>query len=207
MATDRLSKYAGGSSRTLEEPWDEIILESENFTVVPTMGPIVEGWLLIIPNKSFLSFGHLDSSLSAERKHVQERTYAMVREVYGSVMSFEHGPSTENQKVGCSVDHAHLHVLPAVCDLKNGADNLLDGIAWQKSSGIEDANKYAINNQEYLFYDPPTSDTSWFGTHDDIPSQLFRKVISSYFDDKNRYDWREYPRRETVEKTVRRMDT
>ena len=37
------------------------LYETENFAVIPSLGSIVEGWLLIIPKKHYLSYGYLSS--------------------------------------------------------------------------------------------------------------------------------------------------
>ena len=39
--------------------WNEPILESQNFVVVPSLGSLVEGWTLLLPKSHYLSMGAL----------------------------------------------------------------------------------------------------------------------------------------------------
>jgi hypothetical protein len=38
-------------------PWNEFLIETENFAVVPSLGALVEGWLLMVPKEHYISMG------------------------------------------------------------------------------------------------------------------------------------------------------
>ena len=40
-------------------PWSAPLVETENFVVVPSLGALVEGWLLIVPKAHHISYGAL----------------------------------------------------------------------------------------------------------------------------------------------------
>lgn len=204
MKVSPFIKYTSPEAIQIEEPWDVVLLETENFLVVPTRGAIIEGWVLIVPKTYVLSFGDLDHAMYEEREWVQATVYNVVRETYGSVMAFEHGPSVPSQPIGCGVDHAHLHVMPEVCDLRAGADSLLPGIRWESATGIGDAAKYAHWGTDYLYCEQ-CNGCSWFGIHPGIPSQLFRRVVAAALGKPEHYDWRSYPEEANAERTGRAL--
>src|SRR5689334_5777564 len=42
------------------DPWDRPLLSTDNFYVVPSLGSLVEGWLLVIPKDHVISAAALD---------------------------------------------------------------------------------------------------------------------------------------------------
>ena len=98
--------------------WNQPLIETKNFVVLPSLGALVEGWLLILPRRHVLSMGALSTRLQAEADELEGSTRSLLKARYGSrIVAFEHGPSAAKHGTGCGVDHAHLHVLPLNCDL------------------------------------------------------------------------------------------
>ena len=186
------SYMTGGG--TGPNPWDEVLLETEGFVVVPTRGAIVEGWLLVVPRVNVLSFGHLPKALREGRDAVVAATVRAVQRVYGRADVFEHGPARWGSVVGCTVDHAHLHVLPAPCDLLEGAAALLPDAVWGRGLGLDGAAPFASSGEPYLYCDVGGMGNGRYGRHPSIPSQLFRRVVASAVGEPDRYDWRQHPR-------------
>jgi len=85
---------------------DHILFESDNFVVVPTIGSIVPGWLLVVPRSHFLSVGSYSAARFQEFVKIQEAAAEALRECFGPVSCFEHGAVREREPVGCGVDHA-----------------------------------------------------------------------------------------------------
>jgi len=102
---------------TPADDWDKPLLESENFAALPSLGALVEGWLLLVPRRHFISVGALPQPLLREMEEMKRLLCSAVEENYGQACIFEHGPSKANCAVGCGVDHAHLHVVPVPFDL------------------------------------------------------------------------------------------
>ena len=72
---------AGGS-----EPWDRVLFASANFVVVPTVGSILPGWLLIVPREHFLCFGAMGDGLLCEAIDLRDevaRVQCVIRLVSG----------------------------------------------------------------------------------------------------------------------------
>jgi len=69
-----------------------ILKETNNFVVIPTVGQIIEGYLLIMPKKHYLSVGHLPDSFYPELESLYYETKNILIKYYASpVFFFEHG--------------------------------------------------------------------------------------------------------------------
>lgn len=89
----------------------QIIIETKNFFVMPTLGQIVEGYSLIIPKKHVLCYGLLSDKMLDEYLELKERVDKATTAAYQKPMYFEHGI------VGQTLPHAHIHCVPTDRDL------------------------------------------------------------------------------------------
>ena len=100
------------------ESYNVRLYETEHFAVIPSLGSIVEGWLLIIPKEHYLSYGYIESqALLDELKKLIDYVGGIVKQVYGDYVIFENGAYCSNKLVGCGVDYAHIHIVPIKIDL------------------------------------------------------------------------------------------
>jgi ATP adenylyltransferase len=196
----RFSKYADPRTLLVEEPWDEVLYASESFVVVPTAGAVVEGWVLIVPKVYRLSYGELDRHLLSELAEVLSKTRAVVEGVYGSSMVFEHGPSEPDQPTGCTVDHAHLHVLPSVGNLEAGAVAYLPDLLFEPVDGVQGLAAFQERGIPYLYVDQGIPKAASYTT---VPSQLLRRVVADAVGKDEEFDWRSHPHRAIAARTAR----
>lgn len=90
-----------------------LLYETSNFVVMPSIGSLMPGYLLVVPKLHVLSFGHLPSELDAELQSI----LATLVEWHSSTFStksifFEHGSVSFTKRGGSCTDHAHLHIVP-----------------------------------------------------------------------------------------------
>jgi diadenosine tetraphosphate (Ap4A) HIT family hydrolase len=104
-------KFAGQSSVAWGEATDQVLFESPNFVVVPSLGSILPGWLLIVPRNHFLCVGAMGDGLIHEMRQLRDEAAESLRSQIGPVTYFEHGPVKACTSVGCGIDHAHLHIV------------------------------------------------------------------------------------------------
>jgi ATP adenylyltransferase len=181
---------------------DRILFESESFVAVPTIGALVEGWLLLITKRHYLCMGEMPRTLFDELNRFKRLVEQFVEDCYGPVAFFEHGPSRPQQSVGCGVDHAHLHVVPTECDLAKGLSGLVaDDLRWVEASGVVDTKRSHLAGSEYLYLEQPAghariTEGRRFG------SQLFRRVIARHVGTPNEFDWKLHDGAENVLRTV-----
>lgn len=184
-----------------EEIWNEPLLESPNFVVLPSVGALVEGWVLLVPKAHVICMGALSESLGIEMQQVKHTVYRMLQEAYGNVSSFEHGPTTAKRRVGCGVDHAHLHLVPVEFSLRAAVNPFLpEGVAWS-TAGLKECRNAFARGEDYLYFEQ-TNSAGQIATHKDLGSQLFRRAIAKQIGRPSEFDWREYPQLPNVKLTI-----
>jgi len=177
---------------------NRILFESENFNVFPSLGQIVEGYLLISSKKHYLSIAQIPDKLYPELKQVQKKVKKVLTNNYQKPLFFEHGPLNEQEKGGCCIEHAHLHCVPANADileeiLKNFPSKIIDSF-----SEIPKNTQYLFleqNNIKYLFI----LDTI-------IPAQYIRQILAVKLDKEDKWDWRQSPEVSKLKNTIKKLN-
>ena len=208
-----LVKGAGDHMRTCQlcfagstEAWDEPLIELPNFMVLPSLGALVEGWVLIVPKKHFLSLATLPDSLTFEMRGLQRMLCERLQRIYGPVAAFEHGPAAEQRTVGCGVDHAHMHIVPVDFDLSVAvAPYLPPGSTWSEAT-VTDCRIAVQEGDDYLYLEQPLGRPR-IVRHGNLGSQLFRRAIASHLGVPDDFNWRNNPQIENVDKTIRTFKT
>jgi ATP adenylyltransferase len=177
-----------GEKKNTNEPWDTILYESQNFVVVPSIGSLVEGWILIISKSHFISMGELDYHLYEELNEVINLSTLAIKNTYGEVVLFEHGPVQTKQLVGCGIDHFHLHILPISCNLIEEVQKLLP-LKWHGIESISSTKEYFISKLPYLLLLDQDCNLN-IATSYNIPSQIFRLAIANFIERPDIYNWK-----------------
>ncbi|MCF7817474.1 MAG: hypothetical protein K9M54_06305 [Kiritimatiellales bacterium] len=201
-----ISKYATenfGSSKPL---WDVPLFESESFVALPSIGSLVEGWMLVVPKEFALNIGFMDEKLQNELLRFSQKVARVLEKEYGPIAAFEHGPIQRNNKVGCGVDYAHLHLVPTSHNLLDEAKKLDTTIEWVSVDSIKQTSQLVKQGCSYLFLQQPYGHgKAYVGTSKHIPSQLFRRILANHLNSTTDFDWKSDPRIEIVEKTVNKL--
>ena len=188
-----------GSAKT----WNKPLFESPNFVVLPSLGALVEGWLLLVPKKHFICIGALPNSVATEMQEVKHFLCEFLQQYYGQVSAFEHGPSRPNSSVGCSVDHAHLHILPVAFYLAAAVAPFLPKDVRWSTAGLKECQAAFGQGEDYLYLEQPIG-AGRIAIHKEFESQLFRRAIAMQIGALNQFNWREYPQFANVSATVKK---
>jgi diadenosine tetraphosphate (Ap4A) HIT family hydrolase len=86
--------------------FDYLLTNSSHFHVLCDVHPLLEGHLLIIPKRHTSCAGEYTAEEWKDFKNVYRETSNWVRRKFGSIATFEHG------KIGQTVFHSHIHILP-----------------------------------------------------------------------------------------------
>jgi diadenosine tetraphosphate (Ap4A) HIT family hydrolase len=184
--------------------WNEPLFESPNFVVLPSLGALVEGWLLLVPKKHFICMGALPDSIAAEMQEMKHILCSDLQQYYGQVCAFEHGPSRPNLSLGCGVDHAHLHVVPVKFDLASAVIPFLPkDVLWSKA-GLKECRVAFARGEDYLYLEQPIG-AGRIAIHKGFESQLFRRAIATRIGTPNQFNWREYPQFPNVAATIHKV--
>lgn len=182
--------------------WNLSLMESQNFRVLPSLGALVEGWVLIVPKSHFLSMGALPSPLVSEMEHLKGVVARRLTRIYGTVSAFEHGPGSQQRKVGCGVDHAHLHMVPVNFDLLRAVTPLLPTDSRLEAATFTECQSSAKAESDYIYLEQPLG-KGWMIRHQGLGSQLFRRAIAVRLGVPNEFNWRTHPQIRNVNSTIR----
>ncbi len=200
------SKHAVEHYSASRHLWDTPIFESESFVVMPTVGALVEGWLLAVPKTRIPCFAHLPTSAFSELESLLREIVPILESNYGPISLFEHGSTAMASPIGCGVDHAHLHLVPAKCDLQAGAQKIAPNIRWSGISSFEQL-RGQVRDGYWFVQQPYGSGSCKMGVcaTDDPPSQLFRKVIAASLGHPEAFDWKAGVGETRIAATVERL--
>src|SRR5580700_6520945 len=91
-----------------------VVMETQNFAAFPSLGLLVPGHVIVCPKTHTRSFAALSSHHDVEFDEVVGTLRRMLGQLYEApVHLFEHGMAGEGSRILCSVDHGHLHLVPA----------------------------------------------------------------------------------------------
>lgn len=168
-------------------------------TAIPTLGPIVPNWILVVSRVRALSMADLAPRV---RRNMVRFGQELAAEMSGSgtPIFFEHGARAPGGTVGCGVDQAHLHVLVTEIDLLNIALSDRD-VAWTMIDGLDpwahlDASEYYVIQ---------SSGNAFVGRPQASQSQYFRKLIARAAGVPYQWDYKTWPHYENVRRTYGRF--
>ena len=168
-----------------------IPMESEHFALIPSIGPLCPGHVLICPKKHYRSVAALNRGELTEFAIFKGKVSHKLRDKFrAAVHAFEHGAASNSDRLICTVDHAHMHLVPAVSEL---SETILSALQWTKlPTGISDL-RSSTGGREYISYETPSGDL--FITQQDRPfeSQLMRKLFAQPLGCSSSWNWREAP--------------
>jgi diadenosine tetraphosphate (Ap4A) HIT family hydrolase len=160
---------------------NRIIYETDNFAVVPTIGGVVRGYLLIVSKRHELSLANISKELYREYSHVMSLVSEKTRAIYNcETVIFEHG-ITESDAVGVNtVNHLHIHIFPFPHSFWDYVirEHTLNSI--QVFSSYSKAYDHLSSSKPltYLFLRDTDGIVRIIKNHPDLPSQLFRAVLA-----------------------------
>ncbi len=184
-----------------------VLYETPNFVVVPTLGALVEGWVLIISKEHHLCMAALPPDCQKEFISLSRFVAEVIGENYGPATLFEHGPASHGLTIGCGVDHAHLHVLPLAFSLKERASksDVLRNVEWAKApDGLADVSDIHSAGESYLYVAEPNV-TPEFCAVRQLPGQFLRRVISAEVGCPDRYDYGQWHHTDNIKGTVDKL--
>jgi len=182
---------------------NRICLENKHFIVVPSISPIVEGHLLIIPKYHIKNLASTKSYNLDRFFEIMDKTIAKLLPLNKEFFFFEHGVGHDGY-LGCGIDHAHLHIIPIKSDLSNIIINKISSVYNNNSNNnlkkvLSNAD---INNSYLLFGNDITR--AHYVISSQIPSQYIRKMVSNELGE-NVSDWKKYTGKEKFLNTYKKI--
>jgi diadenosine tetraphosphate (Ap4A) HIT family hydrolase len=185
-------------------PTSRVIAQTDNFTLVCDLAPLVEGHLLLLPKWHALSFGAIDAGFWPELETITGRVVGELSKIYGAVAVLEHGSSTSQTGSSC-ISHAHWHFIPSIGDLAPQFE--ADGVTGTEISRAIELKEVANRDVPYYYYYE-----SRIGTHivytDNVNqrSQYLRFVVAEQLGiSEPEWDWAVSQNKHLLRDTCRRL--
>jgi diguanylate cyclase (GGDEF)-like protein len=166
------------------------IRESDNFAVLPALGHITPGHLLLCTKPHWLCMAQIAPILFDELEGILAATCARVSKVYGTkVLVYEHGQMSPEDRCGACVEHAHLHILPVSGEVDERMRATIRTSYAEREIALFDELPSMVGGEGYLLlFD--THGSRFFYPAPIVASQYLRKQACDAMGLSHRWDWR-----------------
>lgn len=165
-----------------------IVAQTEHFVVLPTIGQLCAGSLLILPRVHKETCAELQRTQQEGLAAILKRVTTTIRQ-FGWPVFFEHGAKCHTGG-SCGIYHAHLHVVPLPA-LVEPRELFPEHV--KAATSIQDALEALKDSEHYLLIG--SEDGVVFASVDSLPSapvsQHFRRRLRYRFSLSKHWDWRE----------------
>jgi diadenosine tetraphosphate (Ap4A) HIT family hydrolase len=187
----------------LNTPWSRrpLLLEDDAGAVMPSLGALVPGHVLVCPREHVRSFASVDATARTSLAELTEDAVGVLEEQLSvPVHRFEHGSAAMGPRVACSIEHAHLHLLPADVSISSALGRLGPWIAVRSETN---SLTEVVGSREYLLYGQPRG-KEWvaLAPAGGFPSQLMRRIFATALGAEERWNWREHSGVSNIEHTL-----
>lgn len=164
-------------------PFDEVLYETAQFVLVPTLGMIVPGCFLIISKKHLDSFACMESQTLSNIERQLKKIINWLEPIFGEYLIFEHGGlASQNKPHGGCITHAHFHLFPTA---KETGLIVQRSLSWKSIdlfsnlSGFRDSSYAFLGlNRKYYVHKTPN-----------LPSQWIRRIVVDSLNISKHWDW------------------
>lgn len=182
---------------------ERILYETEHFYVMVSLGPIVEGYLLIVTKNHIGACLNIPITYLTEFLELKEKVRSILLQAYGCCLFYEHG------KLGTSLKmtdghkhcyHAHLHCIPTKIKLTNLIDKEFEGERFEDFRSFHDllngVQKYLyIEDDKLIIYQPKIK----------IRKQYLRYMLANSLGTTERWDWVNNQNWELINRTTEKL--
>ncbi len=193
----RLCEAASESTSESRHPStiaNQHLISSAHFVVVPALGPLSVGHVLVVSKEHASSIASLGEAALEEYEQLAEQIRQKLPFRTTGGIEIEHG-STSSDCAGACIVHAHVHWLPGLGEFESMFEGVVPTLAESDSIGI-----LATVEQPYLLLRGPSRRVHVYDGAG-IPSQFARQTICSSLG-RDDWDWRENHRLDWVTETV-----
>jgi len=162
------------------------LLESEHFVVIPSLGPFVEGQIMIVSKKHYSNLRSMDKYMYYELQSIFNIIKNKISKIYNLGLVFaEHGAYNDFQKGGACVIHMHIHCIPGYNDGIKALEKQLKTLY----SGFDISELWKIN-QPYILAINSNDNKIYVFEAEDVPSQMIRKTMLANRGVLTNWNWR-----------------
>jgi diadenosine tetraphosphate (Ap4A) HIT family hydrolase len=168
------------------------LMESERFVVVPSLGPLVRGHVMIVSKQHQESLASMGSPVLKEYNDLATRVRSGPFFENGNALEAEHG-STPGDKAGACVVHTHVHFIP---EMGVHLPAFKERLSARREGRLANV---ATTHEPYIFLRNDSEETIFDAQG--LPSQTIRRVLCDILD-RDDDDWTQAPRLDWIKETV-----
>lgn len=180
--------------------YNTILDETENFIVVPTLGSLVDGYVLIVSKHHIFNMGELAIEKQEEYINLVNKYRELFNKIYGKYpIVFEHGTSKNDINLtSSSVIHAHTHIVNHSFVDEN---KIISDLNFKEISEVNEV----LSDKNYIFYISKCG-KKYITYNFESTSQLMRILIAKDLGYENKYNWKNDTFLDNIEKTIEKLN-
>jgi diadenosine tetraphosphate (Ap4A) HIT family hydrolase len=182
----------GVSDRVLPS-YNTTLGSTDNFVVLPALGPLKKGHVLVVSRAHFPSLGSMTDTAIDEFQQLIDAVRPQYDALGGNILEAEHGSTNTNSGGSCII-HTHVNLIPGLGHLHRILDRSL-----RRVDVTLPLRNLASTHRPYIFMKHENSLAVYDATH--ARSQLIRRALSTHFGGDD-WDWALFPRLDLVEETI-----
>ncbi|TAJ13096.1 hypothetical protein DMA11_10550 [Marinilabiliaceae bacterium JC017] len=191
----RAEGFPSDYARLIEQERN-IIAQTNNFCVLPSIGPLNEFHLIIVPKNHYTAIAQLDNVQFEELINIKQELNDFNKTVLKeNTVYFEHGSCIKSHFDSSCIDHAHLHALGLSQKLIEHIKKLIN------LTPIEFQEIKNLSNKSYLFYEDLESNC-FYNNDESMPSQFIRRIYCQLISNEMEWNWRYHPNIKRIEKIL-----
>jgi len=210
LKTTNYGKLTGQYSQS------RILWSNKDFAIIPSLGPLVEGHLLLIPKHHEFSFVNLSKSILSEAEKLILSIIQFFRQQKHSTLIFEHGAIVQagcayerrlkKVKAGACTDHAHIHIVPCLsaAPVIQKMNDIHFHLEKRKLQHLSEMHEAVERDFPYIIIGSSRMKSWVLYVIDELPSQFMRQIVASIVGLKE-WSWYRSPCIDSVQKTVQYM--
>ncbi len=186
----------------IKQKWfDKELTSTDDFVVVPALGALVEGYLMIVTKNHYRSMALLTAHQLDNLEILKNQTRQKLIELYKNPIIFEHGPTNLATSIGSCIDHAHFQILPFEYDL---LPKLQANYDLKPIKHLSNLTEFGKKDKPYIFFENNSGQMFVILT-DKVPNQHIRRLIANALGISDQYDYAIFPNYDLISKTINKL--
>lgn len=173
--------------------YDTVLAESRHFVVLPALGPLVPGHVIIVTREHSLNLLANKPDVLREYESIINRIRRRIPYDVG-LLEAEHGPSDASRGGAC-IDHSHVNLIPGSGAL---AHMIPSGMPLLASA--ESVVQLPSATAPYILLRATGAPANVYDAKG-LPSQFIRQQIARSMD-RDDWDWGAFPRLDVIAETI-----
>ena len=176
-----------GRSPTGKSWFDRELLTTDDFAIVPAVGALMPGYLMLLTRDHYPSMAVLPGELWPCLGELMDQVADVCETVFKSpALIFEHGAVGEaSLSAGGCIDHAHFQVMPTRLEFFEAVSKDLD---LRPIRNLEKLRLFATASAPY-FYLRRQDGKQFVSLTPGLPSQFARQVVARMLGSPDRWDY------------------